>query len=121
MQSNTRNYLLAGGQRDFSSYYTADSDRVVLVPQLLRNIVFSHHNLVSDGSFNEFHVILCRNVMIYFNSDLRDRVFQLFHRSLIRFGILALGLKESLSHSSISGDYEPLAGDVQIYRRRRGG
>ena len=82
MQKYTQNYLHAGGQRSFSEYYTARYDFAILRPTLQRNIVFSQHNLVSDAPFNEFNVILCRNVMIYFNRALQERTHQLFYDSL---------------------------------------
>ena len=96
MQKYTQNYLSSGGQQSFSEYYTARYEYAVMRPSLKRNIVFSHHNLVSDGAFNEFNVILCRNVMIYFNRDLQQRTHALIYGSLSNFGILGLGSKESL-------------------------
>jgi len=81
------------------------------------NIVFAAHNLVTDRSFNEFHVIMCRNVMIYFERALQEDVFGLLHKSLVTLGVLALGTKESLGPSSLSGCYENLDGRHRIYRR----
>jgi chemotaxis protein methyltransferase CheR len=110
-------YRRAGGERDFSRYYVADDELALMTAGLRRNIVFSQHSLASDGSFNEFNVIFCRNVMIYFGGDLKDRVQQLLYDSLCRFGFLCLGKKESLEHSPLESRFEALAGDLRIYRR----
>ena len=117
MQKYTQNYLHAGGQRSFSEYYTARYDLAILRPTLQRNIVFSQHNLVSDAPFNEFNVILCRNVMIYFNRGLQERTHNLFHDSLAKFGILGLGSRESLRFMPHEHLYEPLVPGEKLYRR----
>jgi len=117
MKEYTTNYLSAGGKCSFSEYYTANYDKAVLRPSLKENIVFSQHNLATDGSFNEFNVIFCRNVMIYFNSSLQERTLRLFHESLVRFGILALGRKESLKFTSYEESFEPLDDREKLYRR----
>jgi chemotaxis protein methyltransferase CheR len=117
MQKYTQNYLQSGGQRSFSEYYTARYEFAILRPGLQRNIVFSQHNLVSDGPFNEFNVILCRNVMIYFNRPLQERTHALFHSSLGMFGILGLGARESLRFMPQETMYEPLAASEKLYRR----
>ncbi|WP_313802273.1 protein-glutamate O-methyltransferase CheR [Cytobacillus sp.] len=96
MQSYTKNYMLAGGKRSFSEYYTADCEYVYINPHLLEAVVFAQHNLVIDRSFNEFHVIICRNVLIYFNVSLQARVLELFNESLSPNGFLGLGSKESI-------------------------
>ena len=86
VQEYTSNYLQAGGTGSFSDYYTAMYGHVIFQRMLSDRIVFSQHNLVTDGSFNEFHLILCRNVMIYFNDSLTERVHHLLYESLgIRF------------------------------------
>lgn len=95
MQSYTKNYILAGGTKSFSEYYSADSEGAYLHESLKEKIVFAQHNLVTDGSFNEFHVIICRNVLIYFNLELQHQVFNLFNESLSNGGFLGLGTKES--------------------------
>ena len=117
MQKYTQNYLQAGGQRAFSEYYTARYEFAILRPTLQRNIVFSQHNLVSDGPFNEFNVILCRNVMIYFNRPLQERTHALFEASLGMFGILGLGARESLRFMPQERLYEPLVPAEKLYRR----
>lgn len=118
MQEYTANYLRSGAREQFSRYYTARYDHAIFKQGLKRNIVFSHHNLVTDGSFNEFHVIVCRNVMIYFNERLQNRVHDLFYESLRRLGVLALGRKESLVGTPHQHDYEELSSSEKLYRRR---
>ena len=118
MRRYTEAYHRAGGVGDFSSYYVADADSAIMASHLRRNILFSAHNLASDGSFNEFNLICCRNVMIYFDDELRLRVHQLLLDSLVRFGYLAVGKKESLDHGPIARFFEPVAGgDTRVYRR----
>jgi chemotaxis protein methyltransferase CheR len=117
MQKYTANYLASGGTAAFSDYYTAAYDHVLLRPSLRDHIVFSQHNLVSDGVFNEFNVILCRNVMIYFTRPLQDRVHDLFSRSLATFGLLGLGSHESLRFAGAEHDYEPLVAGEKLFRR----
>jgi chemotaxis protein methyltransferase CheR len=119
MQQYTQFYLHAGGKRSFSEYYTAAYDSAIFRGSLQKNIVFSQHNLATDNSFNEFNIILCRNVLIYFSPPLQKRVHQLFHDSLNRFGILALGRQESLRSSPYEQDYEPIDKSEKIYRRLR--
>lgn len=102
----TENYLEAGGSEQFSSYYTANYSLGKLKDELKSKIIFSTHNLVSDNSFNEFQLILCRNVLIYFDRPLQNKVFDLFDGSLEKFGYIALGTKETLEFSGISKNYE---------------
>ena len=118
MQEYTENYIKAGGKRSFSEYYTAKYDGALFSPTLTENVVFSQHNLVTDRSFSEFNVILCRNVLIYFDRDLQTRVHGLFYDSLVTFGILGLGSKESLRFSQYEDCYEQLASE-KLYRKVR--
>lgn len=117
MRENTRNYQAADGQRDFSWYYTADDENAVLREDLRRNIVFSQHNLVSDGTFNEFNIVFCRNVLIYFDGTLRKRVYELLYGSLCHFGVLGLGRKETLEYSPFRDRFEVLDEDARLYRK----
>jgi chemotaxis protein methyltransferase CheR len=117
MQEYTQNYLKAGGRRSFSEYYTALYDGALFNAALTRNVVFSQHNLVTDGSFSEFNVIVCRNVMIYFDRKLQNRVHGLFYESLGRFGALALGNKETLRFTEFEDRYEVVDAREKIYRR----
>jgi chemotaxis protein methyltransferase CheR len=117
MQDYTRDYLRGGGRAGFSDYYKVVGDVARFDPALLSNVVFAQHNLVSDGSFNEFNLIVCRNVLIYFDRDLQDKVHGLFHASLVRFGILALGHKESVRFTAHAEDYAELDEPSRLYRR----
>lgn len=119
MQEYTENYIRAGGTRSFSEYYTAKYDGALFSPALTRNVVFSQHNLVTDRSFSEFNVIFCRNVLIYFDRNLQHRVHTLFYESLIMFGVLALGSKESLRFSQYENCYEKLDARERLYRKVR--
>ena len=119
MREYTSNYIEAGGHRAFSEYYSTDGTTAILEPSLRSNIVFAPHNLVTDRSFNEFNVIVCRNVMIYFARPLQNRVHGLFYESLIPLGILALGRKESIMFTEHAGSYEELDGAERIYRKIR--
>lgn len=116
MKQYSENYLAAGGKRAFSEYYTSRYDRAKFDKQLSRKMIFATHNLVSDHSFNEFQLILCRNVMIYFDKDLQDRVLQLFDQSLEPLGFLALGSKETIRFSTLASSYKQI-GKEKIWRK----
>jgi chemotaxis protein methyltransferase CheR len=119
MQEYTENYIAAGGKRSFSDYYMAKYDGALFSPSLTRNVVFSQHNLVTDRSFSEFNAILCRNVLIYFDKTLQAKVHGLFYDSLVIFGVLALGSRESLRFSPYEESYEQINGPEKIYRKVR--
>ncbi len=110
-------YRQTGGKRQFSEYYAVSYDSAIIHPYLKENIVFATHNLATDASFNEFNVILCRNVLVYFNPQLQARVHQLFHESLRRFGILGLGQQETLKFSPYQQCYRPMETQAHLYRR----
>ena len=117
MREYTQHYLLAGGTRAFSEYYVANYDGAVFDKRLVEKAVFAQHNLASDHGFNEFHAIVCRNVMIYFDRSLQRRVFQLFHDSLARFGVLALGHKETIRYSGFEDRYEELDVAEKLWKK----
>ena len=119
MQEYTQNYIRAGGKRAFSEYYVAAYDGAQFDRRLIRNVVFAQHNLVSDRSFNEFNVIVCRNVMIYFDRSLQDHVHKLFYESLPTFGLLALGHRESIAFSPHADSFEELDAAEKLYRKIR--
>ncbi|UKS31347.1 protein-glutamate O-methyltransferase CheR [Paenibacillus sp. HWE-109] len=118
MQLFTKNYLDAGGEMAFSEYYTTDHQYAYFRPLMRENLIFAQHNLVTDGSFNEFHVILCRNVMIYFDSKLQQQVHSLFHESLSSGGYLGLGKKESILFTPEGVHYEEFVPQERIYRKK---
>jgi chemotaxis protein methyltransferase CheR len=117
MKEDVANYMQAGGEKDFASYYTARYDNAIIRKDLRENITFSQHNLVTDQVFNEFQLILCRNVMIYFNRELQNRVIHLFDNSLSTFGFLGLGIKESLLFSDIKNKFEVISNQEKIFRK----
>jgi len=117
MRDYTNNYHRAGGGHEFSDYYTAQYDNAIFSSSLRNNVVFSEHNLATDGSFNEFQVILCRNVMIYFNKDLQARVHKLLYESLSMFGVFGLGNKESLRFTPRADSYQHLNLNDKLYRK----
>lgn len=117
MQQYSRNYQLSGGVNDFSSYYTANYHFASFDSRLSEKIIFAQHNLVTDFSFNSFQLIFCRNVLIYFNKDLQNRVLKLFDDSLELNGFLALGTKENIRFSTIANDYKSVIGREKIWRK----
>ncbi|UOE42022.1 protein-glutamate O-methyltransferase CheR [Chryseobacterium suipulveris] len=116
IQLYTENYIAAGGTEDFSNYYTANYSLGKLKDELKQKIIFSTHNLVSDNSFNEFQLIMCRNVIIYFDRPLQNKVFELFDGSIDKFGYIALGTKETLDFSAVSKNYERITSQ-KIWRK----
>lgn len=117
MQKYTRNYQKSGGKTSFSDYYTARYGLAVLSPELKKGIVLAPHNLAVDAEFGEMHLVMCRNVMIYFKTALKERCLRLFDKSLQPGGFLCLGLKESLERKNIVHRYEELPSRNRIYRK----
>ncbi|MDF2154537.1 protein-glutamate O-methyltransferase CheR [Vibrio sp. CAU 1672] len=115
----TTNYQASGGLNSFSDYYTADYEHVIIKNRLRDNVLFTPHNLATDGVFGEMNVIFCRNVLIYFNRELQNKVFQLFYDSLVPGGFLCLGSKESLRFSGIAEKFELVSEREKIYRKKR--
>jgi len=118
MKEYTYNYIQSGGTSDFSNYYTARYNNVIIHKELRKNIIYFQHNLVTDQVFNEFHLICCRNVFIYFNRELQNRVLQLFYESLSSLGYLALGIKESLLFTETGKRFEAVSASNKIFRRK---
>ncbi len=114
----TTNYQLSGGKEFFSSYYTSDYDNVIMEQSLKKNIVWANHNLVTDSVFAEVHLILCRNVLIYFDKNLQNKVQKLFYNSLINGGILCLGSKESLRFTDLYKEYTELDNKQRIFKKK---
>lgn len=119
LKEYTTNYQQAGGTNSFADYYTADDERAIIRTFLKERILFSEHNLVTDGVFGEIHLVICRNVLIYFDRDLQDRVVGLFLDSLCPGGFLCLGSKESLKFSKHADKFETISEREKIYRKRR--
>ncbi|KMQ61170.1 chemotaxis protein CheR [Chryseobacterium sp. BLS98] len=116
MKTYSENYILSGGKKDFSDYYTANYDSVKFDKSLQEKLILSTHNLVSDSSFNSFQLIICRNVLIYFDRGLQERVFKLFDNSLENLGYLALGAKETLRFSRLDRNYHQVD-DQRIWKK----
>jgi chemotaxis protein methyltransferase CheR len=119
MRDYTQAYLRAGGTQDFSSYYVTDRAAAVFRKSLRRHMIFSQHNLVCDSVFNEFHLIVCRNVLLYFDQTLRERAHGLFDASLSHLGVLVLGKQESLRFTPHAARYQELREGLRLYRRVR--
>lgn len=117
MKQYSENYILSGGKEDFSGYYTAKYDRAKFDENLGKGMIVSTHNLVSDRSFNEFQLIICRNVLIYFDKELKDKALSLFDESLEKLGFLALGSKENLKFSPVAHRFRQLPERQKIWRK----
>jgi chemotaxis protein methyltransferase CheR len=117
IQKFTMNYHEAGGTKPFSSYYHARYDAIVMHRSLKRNITFANHNLVTDSVFGEMHLIMCRNVFIYFDQKLQDRVLNLFHESLAHGGYLCVGTNEDIRFSAVQEYFETIDEGARIYRK----
>ncbi len=118
MREYTSNYQLSGGKEPFSTYYTSGHDNIIMNQSLKKNIVWANHNLVTDSVFAEVHLILCRNVLIYFDVDLQNKVQKLFYESLINGGILCLGSKESLRFTDFFEKYTELDKKQRIFKKK---
>ncbi len=114
----TTNYQLSGGKESFSNYYTSSYDHVIMNQSLKKNIVWANHNLVTDGVFAEVNMILCRNVLIYFDKVLQNKVQDLFYHSLMNGGILCLGSKEGLRFADIYEEYTEMDKKHRIYKKK---
>ncbi|RYF95815.1 MAG: protein-glutamate O-methyltransferase CheR [Chitinophagaceae bacterium] len=119
MQQYSANYLASGGSHDFSSYYAANYNYAKFNEELSARIVFATHNLVTDASFNSFQLILCRNVLIYFEKELQTRVLNLFDNSLEPLGFLGLGSKESIRFSDLAKRYTPVVAGEKLWRKSK--
>ena len=117
VRAYTQNYQKSGGQRSFAEYYTAAYDYAIFDKTLRENVTFADHSLATDSVFSETHLISCRNVLIYFNKNLQNRAFGLFHESLCHRGFLMLGSKETLDFSDYSKQFAPLLKQERIYRK----
>lgn len=118
MKQYAENYIKAGGTQDFSKYYTTKYSLAKFDQSLASKMIVSTHNLTSDRSFNEFQLICCRNVLIYFEKDLQDRVLTLFTDSLEKRGFLGLGSKESLKFSAVAAQYKQVSRE-KIWRKMK--
>ncbi|MBF0459942.1 MAG: protein-glutamate O-methyltransferase CheR [Magnetococcales bacterium] len=118
MEEYANNYRATGGPGTLADYYHAKYDLARMSASLKENMVFAAHNLATDGVFSETHLILCRNVLIYFNNDLKNRALKLFDDSLVPGGFLCLGTKESLQFTDVADHFVPLSQELRIYQKR---
>ncbi|WP_372934353.1 CheR family methyltransferase [Mariniphaga sediminis] len=117
MELYERNYKEAGGKGELSDYYTSKYGSVLFDKSLSKNIVFADHNLVTDGVFAEVHLIFCRNVLIYFDKLLQNKVLGLFSDSLAKRGFLCLGTKESLKFTDYENKFQAVDKKMRIYKK----
>jgi chemotaxis protein methyltransferase CheR len=117
MKIYSKNYQEAGGKLSLADYYHANYERAIFNSDLLENVVFYPHNLATDKSFNEFHLIICRNVLIYFDKELQDKVVRLFYDSLATLGYIGLGQKETLFLSPLAKKFDVIDKEEKIYRK----
>ncbi|WP_413560360.1 CheR family methyltransferase [Bdellovibrio sp. HCB209] len=115
----TKNYVEAGGTKSPSDYYTVSYNRARMIPELRERVVFSEHNMATGEGFVEAHLILCRNVLIYFNRELQERVFKLFYESLATRAFLGLGSKESIRFSACAEGFDELDKENKVYQKAR--
>lgn len=117
MKQYSENYHAIDGRKSLANYYTAKYDAASISRQLKKNVLFSMHNLASDGPFNEFQIISCRNVLIYFDSDLQKKVINLFYNSLANFGFLCLGSKEAIRDHHLAKKFKAIDKKNNIYQK----
>ena len=117
MQQYTRHYQQAGGQNSFADYYHAQYEYARMNSALKENITFANHNLVTDGVFSEMHLIFCRNVLIYFDRTLQNRVLQLLYNSLVHGGFLCIGNNETIEFSSVKEKFRIVDENAKIYQK----
>lgn len=117
MKQYTKNYLQAGGKHSFSDYYQANYDSVKIKESLKEKITFAHHNLMQDRAFAEMHLVLCRNVLIYFGKPLQNRVLNILRDSLVQKGFLVLGDKETIAYTEIEDDFSEFDARLRLFRK----
>jgi len=117
IKTYTSNYQKAGGTCSFSDYYMANYNSVIIDKSLKQNVVYAQHNLVTDGVFTEANLIVCRNVLIYFNRELQDKVLKLFDETLITGGFLTLGTKETIQFSGITNKFSTISKNNKIFKK----
>jgi chemotaxis protein methyltransferase CheR len=118
LEKFNHNYIESGGKGKLSDYYTLKYGSLKLDQSLSKKIVFADHNLVTDTVFAEVNLILCRNVLIYFNKDLQNKVINLFYQSLSSSGFLCLGTKESLRFTQLESNFANIDSLQKIYKKK---
>ncbi|ELR73922.1 Chemotaxis protein methyltransferase CheR [Fulvivirga imtechensis AK7] len=118
MKQYSGNYQQSNARHSFSNYYFSDFGLAIMDQSLKKNIVWANHNLVTDSDFTETHMIVCRNVLIYFNRGLQNKVYKLFYSSLVNGGILCLGSRENLYTSDFKNNFDVIDQDQKIYKKK---
>lgn len=119
MELNEKNYIRFQGKSTVKDYYKEKSGKAVMNPELVSNVIYRKHDLVNGGIFNKVDLILCRNVMIYFNQSLQNEVLKKFHESLFKYGYLAIGSKESLIWCEVANKFLIVSNEEKVYRKLR--
>ncbi|MFZ5970765.1 MAG: CheR family methyltransferase [Bacteroidota bacterium] len=117
MELNEKNYIRFEGKKSLKDYYREENGRAIFDKELVRNVSFRKHDLVMGEIFNKFDLILCRNVMIYFNQTLQNEVLKKFHESLFKYGYLAIGSKESLIWCDIANKFIVVNNEEKVYKK----
>ena len=117
MELNEKNYIRFQGTSSLKNYYTEENGKAIFNKDLLANVQFRKHDLVMGEIFNKFDLILCRNVMIYFNQTLQNDVLKKFHESLFKYGYLAIGSKESLIWCEVANRFIVVNNEEKVYKK----
>ncbi len=117
MELNSKNYERASGTQTLDKYYKEQSGKAYMDKTLVKDVVYREHNLVSEVAFSKFDLILCRNVMIYFNQNLQNQVLKVFHESLFKYSYLAVGSKESLIWCEVANKFSIINNEEKIYKK----
>jgi chemotaxis protein methyltransferase CheR len=117
VRSYEEEYMRSGGSTRLSDHYAVSGRSARFKSALQDNVTWLRHNLVTDASFNEFHLVMCANVLIYFRPTLQERAHRLFYESLVRWGFLSLGRRESLVFCPESSHYRPVRGGLNMFRK----
>jgi len=118
LRDATRNYQQSGGKRSLADYYHARYEAAAIDRSLMERVTFANHNLATDSAFGEMHLVICRNVLIYFDRTLQERVLRLLSDSLVHGGFLCVGTKESLRFQPVRDAFEPVDEPARIYKKR---
>lgn len=117
MELNEKNYIRYEGKKSLKEYYQEENGKAVFDKELLQNVIFRKHDLVKGEVFNKFDLILCRNVMIYFNQSLQNEVLKKFHDSMFKYGYLAIGSKESLIWCEVANKFLVVNNEEKVYKK----
>ncbi len=117
MELNEKNYIRFEGKGSLKDYYKEENGKAVFDKSILQNVTFRKHDLVNGEVFNKFDLILCRNVMIYFNQTLQNEVLKKFHESMFKYGYLAIGSKESLIWCEVANKFLVVNNEEKVYKK----